>query len=131
MRSACHCSGIVFTLLFILTTISTETLAQRERSAPDPEELAEAEINWLVEGLALSDAQADRIRPILLASAHETSRTLQSAHAGDWSEMRAAMQKIRDEKAEALRPFLTGEQYEHYLILREQLEEARRQQRRR
>jgi hypothetical protein len=118
-------------ILLLCLAASPDARAQRERPAPDPEALAEAEMTWLSEGLTLSEAQVDRIRPLLLDFADQTARIMQSAHAGEWTEMRAALQKINEEKASALRPFLTGEQYARYLLLRDQLEEARRQQRRR
>lgn len=98
---------------------------------PSPAESAQSQTQLLVDSLHLSAAQEKKVHAVFQQFAEKWQEDSRQSEPGNWEVMRARMSAHRQEQDQALRPFLTTEQWEHYLRIREQQDQSRQKQRRR
>lgn len=77
----------------------------------NPEQRAEQLTAQMEERLALSEAQAVKVREINLKYARQAQENREKAD-GDWEAMRAQMMRLRQAQEEELRSVLTEEQWQ-------------------
>ncbi len=85
----------------------------------NPEQRAEQLTAQMEERLALSEAQAVKVREINLKYARQAQENREKAD-GDWEAMRAQMMRLRQAQEEELRSVLTEEQWQQWLKIREE-----------
>ncbi len=112
-------STLVFFLLF-----ASQLEAQRGGWGRSPEERAEMQSNMLRDSLALSDAQYEKVKEIMLGYAKKFDEMRNNAE-GDWAALREQMGALRKQQSEALKTVMTTEQFEKW----QKIQEAMRQRR--
>ena len=111
---------IIFTLALLL--VAGFTLQAQPGGGGrnmDPAERAEQQTAQMTEQLALSEAQAGKVKEINLKYANKMKEARDQA-AGDWSAMRETMTALRGEQDKELQTVLTKDQWTKWAEFREQ-----------
>lgn len=87
--------------------------------AMNPEQRAEQQTVQMKEKLALSDAQAEKVKEINLKYANKAKEAREKAD-GDWEAMRGTMGALRDEQDKELQTVMTQEQWQKWAQFREE-----------
>ena len=90
----------------------------------DPAQRAKQQTDLMTEKLALSDAQAAKVKEINLKYANKMKEAREKAD-GDWEAMRGTIGTIREEQDKELQTVMTEEQWQQWVKYREE-ERAKR-----
>jgi hypothetical protein len=83
----------------------------------DPVQRVESQTQLMTDSLSLSEAQAEKVREVLLKYAQKTKELFENSD-GDREAMRASMQELRAQQDTELKPFLTDEQWTNWQRIR-------------
>lgn len=109
---------VLMPFLFLLFTHHVSAQGNGRRNL-DPEQLAERQTTEMVESLALSDAQASKVAEVNLKYAQKM-KDMRDNMEGDWSQMRELMMKVREERSNEMKTYLTEEQHASWLKIEEE-----------
>jgi hypothetical protein len=107
---------VSFFLLFISTQVTGQGYGGRSM---DPNQLAERQTADMVDSLALSEAQASKVAEVNLKYAKKMQE-MRSSMEGDWSQMREVMMKVRTDRLEEMKTYLTTDQHAKWLKIEEE-----------
>lgn len=114
--------------LFLLGGFALQAQPGGGGRSMNPEQRAERQTAQMTEKLALSDAQAGKVKDINLKYANKMKEARDKAD-GDWSNMRETMGAIRDEQDKELQTVLTGDQWKKWSEYQEEFRNNRGNQR--
>jgi hypothetical protein len=103
-------------LLFFTTQLTSQGYGGR---SIDPAQLADRQTADMVDSLALSDAQASKVAEVNLKYAKKMQEMRSSAEV-DRSQMREIMMKVRAERVEEMKTYLTDKQHAKWLMIEEE-----------
>jgi Spy/CpxP family protein refolding chaperone len=114
---------ITLAICLISAILVVNAFSFEGRRGPDPEKM----LSHLTEELALSDEQANQIRPILEAQAEKQRKLFsESSSGGDRRAMREQMKGIHEETDRQIESILTPEQIEQFQELRKRMRGKKR-----
>jgi Spy/CpxP family protein refolding chaperone len=114
---------ITLAICLISTILVANAFSFEGRRGPDPEKM----LSHLTEELALSDDQANQIRPLLEAQAEKRQKLFsESSSGGDRRAMREQMRAIHEETDKQIESILTPEQVEQFQELRKRMRSKKR-----
>jgi len=114
---------ITLAICLISTILVAKAFSFEGRRGPDPEKM----LSHLTQELALSDDQANQIRPILEAQAEKRQKLFsESPSGGDRRAMREQMRAIHEETDKQIESILTPEQVEQFQELRKKMRGKKR-----
>ncbi len=119
--------NIVFPALFMLAFATGSLSAQPGGGWQNqsPEQRADQQVALMTEKIALSEAQAVKIREITLKYSQKMQEARQANPDGDREKMRETMTVIRSEQDKEYQTILTAEQWQNWLKVREEMMQSR------
>ena len=119
--------SLLFGLITILALgLSSSVMAQGKKGGGSPDEMAKRQTEQMKKHLTLDDAQTATISEINLKYAKKRTEVRKES-SGDRTGMRAAMQKINNERNTEFKEILSEEQYQKFLKKEEEMKQKRGQ----
>lgn len=101
------------TFIFFLSFQALQAQPPGRGRGGTPEERVDRQVKSMSEQLTLSEAQAGKVKEVLLTYSNKMSDLRKEAD-GDWTGMREKMGELRTEQNEELKKYLTEEQYTNW-----------------
>jgi len=119
-----HAIKIFLPALFVLAGMTAYAQPGGGGRMMNPEQRAEQQTAQMTEKLALSEAQAAKVKEINLKYAKQAQEAREKAD-GDWEAMRGTMTAMRQEQDKELQTVMTQEQWDQWTKVREEFRSNR------
>ncbi|HMQ59754.1 MAG TPA: hypothetical protein PKE06_03750 [Flavilitoribacter sp.] len=119
MKFAIQSTATLVLAVLSLFSVSAQPGGGWQRQSP--EERASQQAALMTEKLALSEAQAEKVKEISLKYSKKMQEAREANTGGDWSAMRETMTAMREEQDKEYQKVLTSEQWETWVKEREEM----------
>ncbi|MCF8237765.1 MAG: hypothetical protein K9I85_06390 [Saprospiraceae bacterium] len=117
---------ILTACLLLISSVWMTAQAQWGGPSTDPHEMAAQQTHMMVDSLGLSTAQAEKIAVVNGTYAQKFQEVRDNAD-GDFKATREAMQQLTHEQDQALRKYLTSDQWASWQEIRSRMRQQKRQ----